>query len=237
MATTRKKTGKRKSTSRSQKSASKRAKKKSTSARKRGGSKVSPLSTSKESDKKESTSARKTATDKVTEGTSNVAKDAMKKLENIQKEVAAPTREPSAKRSQSGTGNHPVPPEERQPGLAGTQATAAADMAAGAISAARDHLVRQEETEKRLKSDPRYERDQLVYKMGQEGKLGLVPPSDAEAAAIAERSGISQEVADKIPRTAEEQAADDKRRLEEAQRKSDATKSDNSGGTTSGAQE
>jgi hypothetical protein len=228
---------------------------KSSTTKKKGG-KVSPFNSSSDKDSaadsstSTSKSAKKTASDerneKITSGAKDAAETAMKKLEAIQKEVAAPPRESSAKRSQSGTGNNPTPPEERSPAQAGTQVTAAADMAAGAISAARDHLVRQEETERRLKSDPRYERDQEVFKKGQEGKLALVPPSEAEVAALAERTGISEEVADKIPKTPEEQIADDKKRLAEADKRAEqlrgarageSSDSHNSGGTTTGTKE
>jgi hypothetical protein len=225
--------------------------------------KVSPLKTTNKegdtsptshstSDKNKSGDKARAQQDKMNKELRSTTDSAMKKLEDIQKEVAAPTKESSAKRSQSGTGNNPTPPEERLPGLAGTQATAAADAAAGAISAARNHMVLQAETDTRLKSDPRYERDQEVYKMGQEGKLGLVPLSDAEAAVAATRAGISEEVVDKIPKTAEEQVADDKRRLEEAKKAadkraedirkagesgSDAGESHHSRGTTAGTEE
>lgn len=238
MATTKKgkKTGKKKS--------GKKSTKKTTNRRTRN---VSPLNrTTSEADKERDMSKSRTSTSSTTSSpaekrvaeTTSVAKDAMERLEKIQQDVAAPTRESSAKRSQTGTGNNPTPPEERLPTGPGTQTTAAADMAAGAISAARDHLIRQEETDKRLKSDPRYERDQEVFKMGQEGKLPLVPPSEAEVIAGAERAGVSEAVAEAIPKSPEEQIADDKKRLDEAKKKdeeiSPTSKSDNTGRTTAG---
>lgn len=126
-------------------------------------------------------------------------------------------RESSAARSQRPGNEFHIPPHERT--ISDLDRTTslgatAAHMLAGAVSQAQSDATAQA----RLESDPRYERDLKVLELGKRGKLGAVPPTDAEVAANAERTGLSADVAEKIPTTAEEQVAQDMPRLEAAER-------------------
>lgn len=148
------------------------------------------------------------------------AEDTVKMLNDMIEKTAAPTKESSAKRSQSGgAGNNPIPPAERKEigPAAAPAATTAASTAAHMISAARDQLTSQLDADAKLTSDLRYERDQALYELQQQGKAGLIPPSEAEVAAAAVRAGTPPEVAEKIPATQEEQISDDMKRIKEAE--------------------
>lgn len=144
------------------------------------------------------------------------AEETLKQIEEITKKSVARPRGPAA---QEGNDNHPVPPEERTTANA-PAAVAQLDSAAGAIAAARTAVTAQLDSDKRLTSDPRYERDQKIFEMGKQGKLGLVPPSDAEKAAMAVRSGLDPAIIDKVPSTPHEQVAQDMPRLQQAEEKS-----------------
>ncbi len=144
------------------------------------------------------------------------AEKTVEQINNIQKQFQAEQIPSSAERAKKSGNYHPVPPEERSPAR-GPQTLAAADTAAGALGAARDAITSQLVADARIASDPRYERDQKVYELGATGKLGKIAPSEAEVAAALEKTGLSQEVADKIPKNAEEQVAQDMPRLEAAE--------------------
>jgi len=146
------------------------------------------------------------------------AQETLDQLQKTVEAVQAPTRGPSA----GETENHPVPAHERKMPL-GPAATQALDQAAGGITSARAALTNQLASDARITADPRYERDQMVYKLGAEGKLAGIAPSEAEAAAGAVRAGITPEVAEKIPKNAEEQVSEDMERLEEAEKKPSST--------------
>jgi hypothetical protein len=152
------------------------------------------------------------------------ASKTVKKLDEIVKQFEAPTYGGSMERHKQPGNLNPVPPEERtiQRGPLVLQAAATA---AGAIGAARDALSTQLEADARLTSDPRYERDQMVYELGQAGKLAGIRPTDAEVEAQVARSGLPPEVADKLPKDAKEQIEQDMPRLEEAQRRPAAVSS------------
>lgn len=144
------------------------------------------------------------------------AEEAVKAIEEVEKKYAAETYGPSDERAKQPGNLNPIPPHERT--LArGPQATAPIDAAAGHLSAARTAITQQYESEARLKSDPRHERDQKIYELGQQGKLGFVPPSEAEVAAQAAKSGLPPEVADRLPKTPQEQAEQDMVRLNKAE--------------------
>lgn len=148
------------------------------------------------------------------------ARETLDKLEDAAQSSATPTYKPSAERSKESGNPHPIKPEDRVPTI-GLAYTASADSAAGAIGAARAQLEGQLEADKRIQSDPRWERDQKVFEMGQKGQLGLVPPSEAEVAAQAVRGGMPSAVAEKLPTTPEEQAADDMERLEKGEKRAE----------------
>jgi len=143
------------------------------------------------------------------------AEDTLKHLDELAKSAQAPARGPSA----STTQNHPTPPDQRSPATNAPAATSQLDSAAGAVQAARTAVTTQLISDKRLMSDPRYERDQRIYALGQQGKLGYVPPSDAEKAAMAARAGLPAEVVEKIPSTPSEQVSDDMKRLDHAEQR------------------
>ncbi len=149
------------------------------------------------------------------EDAQEAAKRTIEKLNKITKDLdPGEARGPSHDRK-----NNPTPPEDRVAGP-GPAATAALDAASGAVAAAGANLQAQERSDALLKSDPRYERDQKVYEMGQTGKLGYVPLSPAEVAA----SGVSPEVLKELPKNAQEQADQDMGRLEQGeQRAAEAT--------------
>jgi hypothetical protein len=149
--------------------------------------------------------------------------DTLKKLSEMA--PATKGKESSAKRAASpGKGNNPVPPEERTfSGPANAPAaTAALATAASAISTARDQIASQLVADAKLTSDPRYERDQELYALQQQGKAGLIPPSEAEQAAAAARAGLTPEVAEKIPSDVDAQVADDMKRINEAKERAAA---------------
>lgn len=149
------------------------------------------------------------------------ASKTVEKLEEVVKQFEGETYESSDKRSQTAGNPNPVKPEDRTIAR-GPQVLAGAALAAGSIGAARDQLASQLEADARLTSDPRYERDQKVYELGQQGKLAGIAPAPAEAAALAAKAGLPAEVAEKIPKTPEEQVAQDMPRLEEAQERAQA---------------
>lgn len=146
------------------------------------------------------------------------AEDTLKELDKLQEKIAVPTKESSAKRSQESGNPNPTPPQERKREYAGDQNLALANAAAQQVSGARTQLTAQLEADARLTSDPRYERDQKIFEMGRQGTLQYVPPSEAEAIAESARAGVPPEAAQAIPRTPEEQAADDMKRLEQAEK-------------------
>lgn len=140
------------------------------------------------------------------------AEETVAELKSLQEKYGAETRGPSAGETQ----NHPVPAAERHagPSPADTQAAASA---ASALGSARAQIENQLVTEARLASDPRRERDQRVYEMGQRGELAFVPPSEEEVAAQAARSGLTPEVIEDLPKTPSEQAERDEKRLDEGE--------------------
>jgi hypothetical protein len=146
------------------------------------------------------------------------ASKTVEKLDEIVKQFESKTYESSLERQKKKGNLNPVAPEDRtiQRGPLVLQGAATA---AGAIGAARDALAGQLEADARLTSDPRYERDQRVYELGQAGKLAGIRPTEAEAAAAVARAGLPPEVAELTPKTAEEQVAQDMPRLDEAERK------------------
>lgn len=145
------------------------------------------------------------------------ASKTVEKLDEIVKQFEGEVYGSSMERAKQ-TGNlNPVAPHERSI-QRGPMVLQAAATAAGAIGAARDALTTQLEADARLTSDPRYERDQKVYELGQQGKLGMVPPTQAEQAAAAARAGLPPEIAELTPKTAEEQVAEDMPRLAAAER-------------------
>jgi len=146
------------------------------------------------------------------------AEETVKQIEEIQGQFAGESYKSSAERSKAGGNINPIPPHERELPR-GPAILAAADSAAGALGAARDHIVNQLTADARISADPRYERDQLVYKLGQEGKLAGIEPAPAEAAAAALKSGTPPEVLELVPKTAEEQVAQDMPRLEAQDKK------------------
>lgn len=139
-------------------------------------------------------------------------------LNDMAKSFEAETYDSSFNRSQKSGNLNPTAPEDRT-AARGPQVLAGAATAAGAIGAARDALTTQLTADARLASDPRYERDQKVFELGQQGKLGLVPPTEAEVITSAARAGTPPEAADKIPTTPEEQVSQDMPRLEEAEKR------------------
>jgi hypothetical protein len=125
-------------------------------------------------------------------------------------------RESSAARSQRPGNELSTPPHERHVGdldRTTSLAATAAHMLSGAVSQARADATAQA----RLEADPRYERDLKVFELGQRGKLSAVPPTEAEVATSVERAGISADIAEKIPTTAQEQVEQDMPRLEAAE--------------------
>ena len=149
------------------------------------------------------------------------ASKTVEKLDEVVKQFEGETYGPSDKRAQESGNPHPVAPEDRTIAR-GPQVLAGAALAAGSIGAARDQLATQLEADARLASDPRYERDQKVFELGQQGKLAGIAPSPAEAAAQVVRAGLPAEVAEKVPKTPEEQVAQDMPRLEEAEERPNA---------------
>lgn len=143
------------------------------------------------------------------------ASKTVEKLNEITKDFEADTYESSLNRAQKSGNLNKVAPEDRTIPR-GPQVLAAAATAAGALGAARDAITTQLTSDARLTSDPRYERDQKVYELGQQGKLGLVPPTEAEVATSIARAGGDPEIAKLIPKTPEEQVAQDMPRLEQA---------------------
>ncbi len=147
------------------------------------------------------------------EDAQEAAKRTVDKLNELTKDLnPGEARGPSGKRE-----NNPTPIEDRVAGP-GPASTAALDAASGAISGARANLEAHESAEARLKSDPRHERDQEVYSMGQAGTLGYVPPSAAELAA----SGVSPEVLKELPKNADEQNTQDMERLNKGKEAAEA---------------
>jgi hypothetical protein len=142
------------------------------------------------------------------------ASKTVEKLGDIIKQFESLTTDSSDARAQRPGNTHPIAPEDRSI-QGGDQVLQAAGTAAAAIGSARDHLTRQLEADARLVSDPRYERDQLVYQLGVQGKLGGIAPAPVEAAAEATRAGLPPEVAELTPKTPEEQVAQDLPRLKE----------------------
>ena len=158
-------------------------------------------------------------------------KEMIKKLDELQTTHSEEPRASAAARFESKSGNNPTPPEERT--QAESFATTASSSVGGAIAGAKAILEREIETQKRIESDPRYERDQKIFELAQTGKLSLVAPSEAEKAATLARSGLSEEAQEKIPKTAEEQVAEDMERLNAAEKKA----ADMTSARTAGEQE
>lgn len=148
----------------------------------------------------------------------DTAGDVIHVLQEARTNLGVETYGPSSERAKQSGNLNPVPPHERKASQ-GPMQTAAADLAAGHLAAAETAILTQAESQARIESDPRHERDQKVFELARTGKLAGIAPSPAEAAAIAARSGMPQEVADLIPKTPEEQVAQDMPRLEEAERR------------------
>jgi hypothetical protein len=144
------------------------------------------------------------------------ASKTVEKLNEMSKEFEAETYGPSDERSKQGGNLNKIPPHERHASR-GPQVLAAAATASGALGAARDAITQQLESDARLVSDPRYERDQKVYELGAAGKLAGIAPAPAEAAAQAARAGLPPEVAKLTPKTPEEQIEQDMPRLKEVE--------------------
>lgn len=140
------------------------------------------------------------------------ASQTVEKLGQIVKQFEGEVYGSSLERAGKGGNLHPVAPEDRKI-QRGPQVLAGAATAAGAIGAARDALTSQLEADARLISDPRYERDQKVYELGQAGKLQNVPPSEAERIAQVAHAGNPPEVAEAMPKDVHEQIRDDMARL------------------------
>lgn len=149
-------------------------------------------------------------------GASERAQQTLNKLSDMRTDLATDTMKPSKERAQESGNPNKTPPHERTP-APGPAQTAAADIAASHLAAAESAIIAHETAEELLNRDPRRERDQKVYEMAVTGKIGLVPPSEAEKAAAAAKAGVPEEVADKIPRTAEEQVEEDMARLAEGE--------------------
>ena len=146
------------------------------------------------------------------------AKETVEQIEKIQEQFSGETYKSSAERSKQSGNLNEVPPHERTMSR-GPQILAAADQAAGALGAARDAITNQLVADARIASDPRYERDQLVYELGATGKLAGIKPAPAEAAMASIKAGVPPEVQELVPKTAEEQVAQDMPRLEEQKEK------------------
>ena len=147
----------------------------------------------------------------------DVRASAQETLEHAQKLIessVAKTRGPAA----TASDYHPIPAAERTGPSTAPAATAQLDQALGAIGTARTAMTTQLTSDARIASDPRYERDQKVFALGQQGKLGAVPPSDAEKVAMASRAGIDPEAAKLTPSTPAEQVEQDMPRLEAAEK-------------------
>lgn len=144
------------------------------------------------------------------------AEETLKQIDELTKKSEAPQRGPAA----TATDYHSVPAHERTTAQQAPASTSQLDSAALALGAARAAVTTQLQSDARLMSDPRYERDQKIYEMGKQGKLGMVPPSEAEKAAQAARVGLPPEVVEKIPSTPSEQVSDDMKRLQEAEKRS-----------------
>lgn len=140
------------------------------------------------------------------------AEGVLDELKGLQEKHGAETRGPSA----GPTTNNPVPAHERTtaPVTGGGIAAAAA-----AIGAARSQIENELIADARLASDPRRERDQKIFEMGQRGELGFVPPSEAELAAAGAKLGTKgEEVIAATPKTGAEQVDQDMPRLKEGER-------------------
>lgn len=144
------------------------------------------------------------------------------RIDSLREETQAETMKSSFQRAQESGNPHPVAPEDRLPD-SGPQNRAAIDAAAGHLEAARTAALTQDETEKRLKSDPRYERDQKVFELARTGAIANVPPSEAEIAA--QNINLPEEVREAIPSSAAEQVDEDMQRIQEAERKQEAIRS------------
>lgn len=147
------------------------------------------------------------------------AKETLARLDEVGKQFEGETYDSSLNRAQKPGNVNKTPPHERTPSR-GPALNAPLATAAGAIGAARAAITAEMDAQARIESDPRHERDQRVYEMGQRGVLPLVPPSEAEQAALAARSGMPAEVIDKMPKTPEEQVAEDTARLDQAEDRS-----------------
>jgi hypothetical protein len=135
-------------------------------------------------------------------------------LKLSQNDVTLKAKDSSAARSQRPGNDYPVPPQDRKPDPTGQ--TSLAVTAASALAAAANAASVDATTEARLASDPRRQRDLRLLEVQQQGKTALIPPHPAEVAANLQRAGVSPEVAELIPKTPEEQVAQDMPRLEEA---------------------
>lgn len=142
------------------------------------------------------------------------AEETLKHAQKLIETGVAKTRGPAA----TASDYHPIPAAERTGPATAPAATAQLDQALGAIGAARTAMTAQLTSDARIASDPRYERDQKVFALGQQGKLGAVPPSEAEKVAMAARTGIDPEAAKLAPSTSAEQVAQDMPRLAAAEK-------------------
>lgn len=142
------------------------------------------------------------------------AEDTLKHAQKLIETGVAKTRGPAA----TASDYHPIPAAERTGPSTAPAATAQLDQALGAIGAARTAMTAQLVSDAKIASDPRYERDQKVFALGQQGKLSAVPPSDAEKVAMAARAGIDPEAAKLTPSTPAEQVQQDMPRLEAAEK-------------------
>jgi hypothetical protein len=149
------------------------------------------------------------------------AERTVEKLREVRSDLGVETYGPSSERAKTPGNLNPTPPEDRKPSP-GPMQTAPAAVAAGHLAAAEAQILSQETSDRLIKSDPRHERDQEVFELSRTGKIGLVPPSEADVATLAARSGLPQEVIDKLPKTPEEQVAQDAPRLAEARERAAA---------------
>lgn len=148
---------------------------------------------------------------------SDLLEEGVSRITEVTKTFESEAKKPHSERT--GADNNPTPPHERNMANAGPAATAALDSVAQSTRNAIESLRNHEESEARIKSDPRWERDQKVFEMGRAGKLGAVPPAEEEIAAMASRAGVPEEVIEAMPKTPEEQAARDMERLRAAEEK------------------
>lgn len=142
-------------------------------------------------------------------------RDSLKKHMQIQAENNKPIASAFDRMGRKGNA-HTIPPEKRTL-PPGPQQLAQVDSAYHHASAAEASATMHERSQALIESDPRHERDQKVFELGKQGKLPLVPPTEAEKITLAARTGVPAEAASQIPSTPQEQVEQDMPRLEAAE--------------------